>query len=486
MPKEPIYILTKETSLFSNTLIKESHYPYKPISLNETLSEQGLFNMKEEEQERGGIFFGNEIEKYLHSEFDKDTTRFQWGIDLMYESQLFNEYDQKEFFNKFLVGAGFENSFVSCYTSYFTDQELADDPAYRGKKWNGFAGGPEQVLVAFQPLENPYFCFKLGHDYLGWAEGLLMSVSHRPFDYFSVEAGNENIRFIGFTAILDKIYLSDSLQDEFNVRWVPRFLGGHRILLSYKNIVTVGLSELVLYGGPYREIEPGYFLPFYWFHSEQLNSKFDDNTFWGMDFKLQFRSSLFFGEFVLDDIQIEHEVQSDEEPAEYGLKVGFTQGLIIHDNFFSIGCNYTRVSNRTYNQKIIWNKYVNGDDLLGCDMGNDFDKLSFWCRYWWTSSLPVQLHFDYIRQGEGNVFDEWSEPWMEAGGEYQEDFPSGIVQESSVIGLATEKWFGRFIDAFFKIDWMNVENYNHQTNVNENFLNLKFAVTVRYSRFRWN
>jgi hypothetical protein len=139
------------------------------------------------------------------------------------------------------------------------------------------------------------------------------------------------------------------------------------------------------------------------------------------------------------------------------------------------------VTNWTFNQPLERNRIVVQDDvLIGGALGNDYDLMSLEVKRWLKTDLAANLHFGYLRQGEGSVTAEWTAPWLLVTGNYNEDFPTGVVEKTltlagSIQGFVLDHFY---IDATAGID--KITNYLNADGDNRDvpFFQLRFSAFV--------
>jgi len=99
---------------------------------------------------------------------------------------------------------------------------------------------------------------------------------------------------------------------------IHRFLFGHRISLNTNKGWEIGLSEVVLYGGPGRLPEMYYAVPVVLYYWEAHNNYRDDNVLWEADLSWAKRGiGRFYLQFVADDIQYK-----SNGPQKFALQIG--------------------------------------------------------------------------------------------------------------------------------------------------------------------
>ena len=351
-----------------------------------------------------------------------------------------------------IAGQPFENLFV--YGNFVLDEELAEDETYTGKKWRGFAGDVERAFVHFR---SGAFNLTAGRYASFWGPRNSL-----------VLAGNVELDGFGYTyrwgrlAVSYRLARLDGLSPETDntAFYENRYFAGHRFDFHFSPKLRVGLFETVVFGGPGRQLDFYYLNPLIFFHGSQVNEGTNDNTMVGFDFDCKPRAGVkIYGQALFDDVQFDDEVQSDREPDEYGILAGaYLVDLLAS---VDIRLEYSRVTNRTFNQILTRNRYVFNGDLLGGALGNDYDFSRIEFSRWFSSDIRAAAEIGYLRKGEGRVTDEWSEPWMEIEGDFTEPFPTGTVEETLRLALGF-KAFVRdmfFVDIYAGLD--RVENFDH-------------------------
>ncbi len=308
-----------------------------------------------------------------------------------------------------MLGALGDWSFAAVNTGQTGD--LATDST--GYRWRGVTGNSDQVYVRWSGLGAHV---QFGKDYL--QNGLGLAVSDRqPFEQLQGHYDlSRMFRLSWFTGQLDK-YIDDS--GVYN-----RYIAGHRIEFKTSRS-CIGANEYMMYGGTGRTIEWYYLLPFYIFQGEQDNRPFDDNAIWDVDAKIVVPPVRIKFEMMIDDIQIERKVKTDQEPQEIGLACNVSVAVTDYPALISQHLEYQMVTRWTYNQMNPWNRWLYNNEPLGAEYGNDFDRLSLT-----TTALGSNYHGELelalLRKGEGSITEPWTEPWV-YDSTWVSRFPSGIL-----------------------------------------------------------
>ena len=378
-----------------------------------------------------------------------------------------------ESFRAGLAANPFEKLFV--YGNFVLDEGLAIDPAYRGKKWRGLAGDVEQ---AFANYHTKSFEITFGRFASFW--GLRNSL---------VLSSNVALDGLAYTVRWGKLSMSyrlarlDGLNPETDsvVQFENRFFAGHRLDVHINKNLRVGFFETVVFGGPGRQVEFYYLNPIIFFHGSQLNEGANDNTFVGIDFDFIPREGLrLYGQLLIDDFQIDRKVQGDQEPNQTALTVGSHLIRIIRQ--FDIRANYSRVSNRTYNQGLERNRYLHNGQLLSAANGNDYDQFSVSMLHWLdNNNITAGINFRYTRKGQGKVTDPWTTPWLDVTGEYKEPFPTGVVEKINRISLRAKGFIGHYFFFDFEAGMDDVKNVNHIAGISQTSPFVRLQVSTFFS-----
>ncbi len=363
---------------------------------------------------------------------------------------------------------------LTCYNGIRLDQSLLDDPLYPGKRWRGFAGYTEQAYLRFQLFDRATSSYKLGctigRDFLNWGSGktgrLLFSDHAQPFDQLSVNFQYKGLRFYMIAAQLEKWNLSDSLVKKYNTRRANRYLSAHGITISIRDKLFIGVTEALLYGGPDAPWELKYHNPMLYYHGELLNGGgTDGNGFLYLDVDyFPLRHWELYGEFLVDDYQLEKKIPIDLEPNEFGIIVGAQHGAVLGIPGSLIGLEYVRIANRTYNSWQEWEKFVHFNRPIGYALGNNFDRWHFSASQWLWPGWQIGVQWDRIRQGTGSVLSRWDTPWLKytvAQG-YHEPFPYGIVEVSSRLTLLFRYHPSSYALLEGRVGYSSIDNAEHQ------------------------
>ena len=302
---------------------------------------------------------------------------------------------------------------------------------YIGKRWRGIAAYTEQAYLRYS---TKYVNFMVGRDFIRWGPSkngtLVLSNITRPLDQFNVSFHFGIFKYSFLTSQLDPYPYAnvDSI-----VVPIRRYISGHRLDVSLiKNRLQIGISEIILYGGPGRNIDFTYLNPFIFYHGAHKNNSDETNVLPTLDImfyptkKINIHSSI-----LIDDIQIEKTGPGDLEPNEIGIIAGLNWSDPLNVLGSNISFEYVRVTNRTYKTPNLWETFIHRNEPLGHPLGNDFDHWQVGLSKWFFGKARAQIRYSQTRKGEGSIYTPWDNPWSEYTVEegYSEPFPTGVVEK---------------------------------------------------------
>lgn len=372
-------------------------------------------------------------------------------------------------------------------TSVHLDQYLMDDPLYLGKEWRGFQVFTEQAYSRFQLGK---WHFMLGRDFQKWGAGkdasLLISSAAQPMDQISAQFSHGRINFNSLFATLDMMPVPNAKKLGYATgQKANRYLVAHRFSLKIGSRLQFGISEAAIFSGPDAPIELRFLNPFLPLYGEVVNSAgASANILGSIDWRyFPVKNFEFYGEFLIDDIQVEKTGPGDLEPNEIGTILGLSWAAPFSMNALTFGIEYTAVTNRTYNTVATWEKYIHRNKPIGHFLGNDFDRLKLTTNYWLSRSVQMNMNYERRRVGEGGINNPFDSPWdqftVEQG--YSEPFPTGVVETSQLIDFIINyrphfSWF-----AGIEAGYESIQNFQNQKGMTvDNFrILLKLWVDLR-------
>ena len=349
---------------------------------------------------------------------------------------------------------------VSLYADFVLDEESAKDKNYTGKKWRGLAGNVNQAFLSYVSDRVTLMVGRFG-SFWGPRSSLVLSPGQKLDGLgYSVRWGRATLSY--------RLGALDGLNpDEHEVeQFEPRYLAAHRVDFHFSRSLRLGVFETVVFGGPGRQIDLFYLNPLIFFHGSQLNENLNDNTTVGFD--LDFKPTdgcKLYGQVLVDDIQLDDKNHGDKEPDQIGLIAGAYLADLLP--MLDVQAEYSRVSNWTFNQMHERNRYLNDGRPIGGALGNDYDLADLKFSRWWRDDLQSSVNFRFRRQGQGRIDAEWTQPWVDAEGDYSEPFPTGVVWKTGTVSLGLKGFPARyaFVDFEAGVDW--IRNRSHVAGENK-------------------
>lgn len=357
------------------------------------------------------------------------------------------------------ISAGLGERLTLYHTLRF-DRNTKDDPAHVGKSFQGFAGYTEQAY-----LQGRYgrVHFKVGRDFLVLGSGksgkLLMSDNARTFDQYSVDFSAGLVKFTAFGIQLDDVALdSVVVRGQGPVNTARRFINGHRLDIRLGRLANIGISEVVIYGGPHRNFELAYLNPVNFYHGTTLNDEEtlgrSANTLGTIDVDVfPVENVEIFGELMIDDFKLEKANLSDLEPNRLGFMLGAQYANPFGFDGIRLRTEYTRVSNRTYNILFNeWEKFLHRNRPIGYFLSNNFDRFEIGASGWGARRMFFAAGYELLRQGQDNINSPYNTDYLNSSlaQGYSEPFPFGPVQKTHALNFSIH--FVPSIDIRFQTD----------------------------------
>jgi len=414
--------------------------------------------------------------KYLQKDVLNDKAKSSVKVGFTLGNSAKYKENTKNYSSFRLKGAlSFYENFTLKYSAYL-DQRFMDNPYFTGYEWRGFQGYQEQMYISYA---TDFIDFKFGRDYVKWGYGkggrLFISDNSRPFDMLSLKLKSKFISIQTIISQLDKMYNAE------------RYLTAIRFELNPTKNIYLGVGQSALYGGEHQSLDFTLSNPlaFYSFtqdnDSKPLNGMiyFDASCYLSNKYKI-------YGEFLIDDFQVDHEVKGDLEPDELAYIIGI-EGVNLF-NTFDGWLEFTQVRNRTYNvpNKRPFEKFLHKNMPIAHPLGTDFQSFQFEADKWLNSYFKLGLGYYLIRKGEGTIRGEFTEPYlqedvtMETG--YKEKIPYGIVETTNKIYASLHYEYNVHLQSDFSIGFENIDNLDHLKGSKSD--NLFLDLTL-YMAFDW-
>jgi len=342
---------------------------------------------------------------------------------------------------------------------------------YEGREWKNHLTG---VLdEAYANIDFGYFRLLLGRDHIRWGPGredvLLLSDQIPPFDMIKLEGGVGSFKLIYFATVLDQVYVPP-IHRRLSGFWAKRYLSGHRLNLKLKMGVEMGISEVVLYGGNNRDIEPYYLNPLLPYYGEQFNQDMDDNILWSFDIVISmFKNKELYFELLIDDFQYDFE----SEPHQTGFQVGLNYAEPFAWRRSYVNLEYTKINNWVYGQNKPWNRYTYHGWGMGSILGPDADRWSFELIYHFTKDIDLAFLEEYRRKGEGRI----DLPQTSAVPSSKK-FPSGMVEYTSQSKFMLTYQPSANLKVDLSAEYNKIKNLENESGKKENALVFKANLSL--------
>ncbi len=363
------------------------------------------------------------------------------------------------------------------------------DSNYPGKEFRKFYAFSEQ---AFFTMNYQWFQFKFGRDYFQVGPGrsgqLLFSDNSLPFDHYLGQLGKEKLRFYFWGIALNP---RPNPLDNRNVQpRASRFINGHRLAIQFHPYLTVGVNEVILYGGPFQSWEGALMNPFMVYYGYLVNTPgFAGNAFVSLDATWYPLPGVeIYGEFLVDDFQVDKKEPGDLEPNELGLLVGGQWSAPAGMANSLLRFEYVQVRNRTYNAPVLdWEKYLHYNKVIGYYLGNNFERYQLGMDYWLQGNWQLSGDVVFIRQGEGSVQGEFNTDYLNYTVEegYSEPFPYGIIETQWQWQFNSQWTLRPWAHVAVQVQYLQYRNYQHIPGNNHNEWRLAFSAWLQWQKPFW-
>jgi hypothetical protein len=354
---------------------------------------------------------------------------------------------------------------------------------YIGKEWRNISGHTNQSFIKWEIIHNESSSIKLlaGRFYSNNGAGrtgqLLISSASRPLDQLNINLsknikGYANINFDYRVASLDKIM-------SYN-----RFSSSHRLEIQ-RNSWYIGVSECLIYASK-NGAEWTYLNPFTFYHLEQLNGpNLSGNTLGSLELGYLYDRGHIYSEILIDDLQFDENDLGDLEPNEFGVILGLEYAM----SWGYLGAEIVGINNRTYKAESITEWALHRNVPLGYVLGSDLFRINFLARVYVEKSWHLDLEFDLLKQGEGELSKPWDMPWyddsvsMDIG--YSEPFPTGIVEKVQTISIGIHKSWNR--ERWLAIGLTNyrINNTHHIKGQHDDNITLTAKISWSFKYFKY-
>jgi hypothetical protein len=321
------------------------------------------------------------------------------------------------------------------------------NPQFSGRVWNDKLTGWVDNAALYYYQKGFFASF--GRSFIHWGpesrDALLLSDHSPPLDRIWLGYENPVFRFDVISSRLDDMRVEGET--------ATRYFNAHRLTFRKSGWFELGLSEVVLYGGPGRQLEWNYlnpFLPYYW---EEWNNPGEDNILMGADLVVYWpKRGRLFAELVVDDFQVDFE----SEPHQIGYKLGVDALEPFGLAKFFTKLTYTRVNPTVYGQIRRENLYLHHGEPLGYSGGNDQDRWLGLIRYHQSENLDFEIELQRQRRGEGRI-----EQHLVSAVEFEDKFPTGVVEKSTLLTLRCDFFTKLLLQGYLSASYEHLTNFGH-------------------------
>jgi hypothetical protein len=351
------------------------------------------------------------------------------------------------------------------------DEDLQSDPDYIGYKWRGLTGYQDQIYILVK-AQNTKVLF--GREYVKWGYGhsgrLFISDNSRPFDMFKLQVSGNRVQFETLIAQLDPMFEAE------------RYLTATRVAFNPLPLLSISLGQSAIYGGKNRSLDFTLSNPLAFYSFSQDNDQKYVNAMIYADFYINLTPIFnIYGEFLVDDYQIDRDSPSDLEPNEIAFMIGW-EGIGIF-SLMDIWTEFTQVRNRTYNvhEGRNYEKFLHRGISIAHPKGTDFQLFSLTIENWFQQNMRASFMLSHLRKGEGTILGSFTEPWMEDEVDlvtgYNEKIPFGIVEISTDLSCGIIWHPNNYLRLDAIVGYKRIQNIDHLLGSahNETFVQLEIV-----------
>ncbi|MBN1130958.1 MAG: hypothetical protein JXA71_18355 [Chitinispirillaceae bacterium] len=348
------------------------------------------------------------------------------------------------------------------------DKRYEDDPLYPAHP-DRFARG--RIEEAYLQLDWQYGMVRFGRMLRNWGpfadRSLLLSPNPYSYDALEWQVHSSLFEFRHLFAAFNQSprpFVPDNL--------TGRYFSAHALTLTLGRWVNVGVLESMVFRRDRGFPDFQYLNPFSLYTVQNTNQEGNGNLMLGFQWnvrpvveKLSVR-----GQVALDDIQVDSDLPTDNEPNHWGIDVGaYWRDLLPLPLRNLVKAGYRRASEWLYTVPDNNSDAGEGYTFLGRSLGlpeNDDDRL--WAGVtvvgpnYWTGSAQ----FGYARKGEKTVLSRWrdSEEGNTPGLPFDyldASFPSGTVERAAFFTLEALGYYKDLADLRIVIDNRFILNKGH-------------------------
>ena len=213
-----------------------------------------------------------------------------------------------------------------------------------------------------------------GNNFIGEGHrSLLLSNLQAPYPYVKLTTKFGKVTYKN---------LYSTLYNLNNNNLVKKFSATHYLNIDINSNINIGIFESVLwqsrYSGQKIGYEIGYLNPIIFYRPVEFSMGSDKgNTLMGLNLLVKNKNHKFYGQFLLDDLNISRQKDSDTENYSSGFfqnKYGYQLGAIFNYENLNFNLEYNHVQPYTYAHKRVGQNYSHMNQSLAHPLGANFKE----------------------------------------------------------------------------------------------------------------
>jgi len=214
-----------------------------------------------------------------------------------------------------------------------------------------------------------------GNNFIGDGyRSLLLSNNQAPYSYIKLTT---KFGKVIYTNLYSTLYnLNDNNLNK-------KFSATHYLNVDINSSISIGIFESVLWqsriGAYNRGFEIGYLNPIIFYRPVEFSMGSNKgNALMGLNFAVKIKNHKLYGQFLLDDLNISRQKDSDEENYSSGFfqnKYGYQLGVSFNYKNLNYNLEYNQVQPYTYAHKIPFQNYSHINQALAHPLGANFKEV---------------------------------------------------------------------------------------------------------------
>lgn len=383
-------------------LIPETSNWYSPLSsFNQFKSDFRRFLQRNQPEEENHVFVWEDSSNSFYFDFIQDFTYDRRDDD------VHRTNNAQTFRFRGNIGERFAYSLEVTQMALNGDREYRlADPVMKGA-WNQSPGGTTFFDRSGGELvyRSPIMDFRFAHQSTTWGYGefgqLILSDNVEQYPYFSI---SKHWKWGSFTFMHGKL-LSLASPDSIDRQpiYPEKWIAAHRFEFSPSSRISIGLSELIIYGN--RSVEWAYLVPLNLYRATEHYLRDRDNEMIALDFETRlFRGGKIYGTVFIDEL-FTSKLFTDW----FGNKHGFHFGMHLVDPFqfnnLSLRFEYAAIMPWVYTHKFSINRYIHDGRSLGFQSGPNSAVIYLNLQKQWHYRFMTGIKWSQVKHGD-NYADE--------------------------------------------------------------------------------